>query len=299
MIRPSSVAGQQPQFARLYARINNIPEEGIVRNATLAPASKDVRDTIAINTVPQQTVNFTPTLGADGPATAAVDNAKEYQAWMYPKGKIVRLDSVNVNGRLYTDPKGGKHHSHQEGDPIDRTWDLSNLEPRRKHESNFMITVNTNREFRGLNDPRARGLYYAAMKHVTSEEIFLRCIKFGPKSEHYKNDKPHDVIMPGIRPSGSVEVGKKVRRMHCHLIYSIIHYSQIQIDPHLFTAEFMAGWNAECAKQADRTPDYKALGFFPIGLLKKPYVQIKLQPQSDSANIMRRYAEKSMMSFDY
>jgi len=294
---------QDASFARLYARITDQPEPGQDRNTTpiVLPAVRgttDIRNTVHINSVPQQVVSFTPTLGG-GAVGGAPLNAKDNQSWMYPQGKIQRLDSVNVNGRLYTDPKGRSSvfKGYTEGGKIEPHMELAGLDPRRKHESNFMVTINTNREYINRvgddgvtydDDFNARHLYYVAMRHITSQEVFLRCLKFGPKHAHYKNDRPIDVIVPGIKPSGSVEVGERQHRMHCHIIFSIEHYSQIQIDPRMLTAEFKKAWNDECK---DKGLDHL--------MVTKPYVQVKLQPQSDAANIMRRYAEKAMMTFDY
>ena len=59
----------------------------------------------------------------------------------------------------------------------------------------------------------------------------------------------------------------------------------------MITAEFMKRWNQVCLKEGGH--------YLELMLVKKPYVQVKLLPQSDAVNIMRRYAEKSMMTFDY
>ena len=274
--------------ARLLSRDTSAPSVGQVRNT--APPAVDAEggrsSKISINDVPQQAVEFAPSMGG----SADVD-AKHYQAWLYPKGRIVRLPSVNVNGRLYTDPKGGVYTQYKEGEEIQPEWDLSGLEPRRKHESNFMVTINPNKVYRAEKANRARHLFYEAMTHVCETNTFVKCLKFGPKSAHYANDKAYDVVETGIKPSGQVEVGLEKQRMHCHLVFNTRHYSQIQLDPRMITAEFMKRWNQVCLKEGGH--------YLELMLVKKPYVQVKLLPQSDAVNIMRRYAEKSMMTFDY
>ena len=53
-------------------------------------------------------------------------SAKNSQSWRYAGGNIQRADSIRINGTDYPDPK-------------DKSL------PRRKQESNFFITINSNK----------------------------------------------------------------------------------------------------------------------------------------------------------
>lgn len=216
-------------------------------------------------------------------------SVKSNQAWKYPGGNIVRAESVSINGRYYTDPK-----EPEPGEPADQGRSVDTMlgpqtgVPRRKQESNFMITINPNKTFVGADVSTAQNAFRHALEHLKENEVLARCLKFGPKHEHYLNDRPHDVILPGISWAANVEVGEKYNRMHCHIYVTIEHYSQIQINVPMMQYEFRQGFNAHSALVNN--------ALHPVRLHDAPYLQVKLLPQSDFTTIMRQYIHKGMMA---
>jgi hypothetical protein len=207
-------------------------------------------------------------------------NVKGKQAWKYPGGNIVRAATVNLNGRYYTDPKeADAGDKSKQGQTVPNDADGT---PRRKQESNFFITINPNQVYPVELESNARARFENALKHLSQNDVLARCLKFGPKDEHYAQDVAHDVILPGIDWKASVEVGEKLGRMHCHVICYISHYSQIQIDPKMMQYEFRAAFNSGL-NYGDR-----------MALSDPPYIQVKMLPQSDWTTIMRQYIRKGM-----
>lgn len=212
-------------------------------------------------------------------------NVKARQAWKYPGFNIVRADSVVINGRFYTDPK---EHTDDYDDAAGKqgqsqiTGDTTVGTPRRKQESNFFITINPNQVYGSTEHSQAEGAFKKALEHLSNTQVLVRCLKFGPKDAFYINDLARDVILPGVSWSASVEVGETSRRMHCHIWCTIEHYSQIQINVPMMQREFLAGFNANLP--AD------------MNLSDKPYLNVKLLPQSDWTTVMRQYIKKGMMS---
>lgn len=208
---------------------------------------------------------------------------KSKQAWKYPGYNIVRASTVFLpegadekTGRYYTDPKedGGANKSKQ-GQKV--TGDTSGT-PRRKQESNFFVTINPNIQFSDTDKPKAEQQFMAAINSMSDNQTIARILKFGPKDEFYIQDKPADVICPGIEWKGAVETGEKLNRMHGHIITYIQHYSQIQVDPRRLQYEFRTAFN----------------NAGPVQLTKNPYVQVKMLPQSNWTTIMRQYIHKGM-----
>tara|TARA_B100000212_G_scaffold313296_1_gene266108 strand:- start:7004 stop:7849 length:846 start_codon:yes stop_codon:yes gene_type:complete len=265
--------------ARLLNRVNDRPEPDQARPTRLQAGSSlppDV-DMVARNRrqdtqVVTQRVSRTPFPGGK--------SVKGKQAWKYPGGNIVRAPSVDINGRYYTDPKEPDAGTPKDqGQPIDNMGDGT---PRRKQESNFFITINPNQIYSPEFEGQARKQFEKALMHLQSNAVFARCLKFGPKDEHYVNDLPHDVILPGVDWKANVEVGENMRRMHCHIICYVTHYSQIQINVRMMQYEFRQGFNAD----------------LPLGhrlrLTDPPYLQVKMLPQTDWTTIMRQYIKKGM-----
>ena len=210
-------------------------------------------------------------------------STKGKQAWKYPGGNIIRAATVDINGRYYSDPK-----EPDSGDHLTQAQPVMGGEtgtPRRKQESNFFITINPNREYHGDFEAQARKQFHKALLHLQKNEVFARCLKFGPKDKHYIQDLPQDVIQPGVDWKACVEVGEEKRRMHCHIICYVTHYSQIQINVPMLQYEFRYAFNEDLPTNG------------PLSLLRltqPPYTQVKMLPQTDWTTIMRQYIKKGM-----
>ena len=187
--------------------------------------------------------------------------AKTKQAWRYKGSQIMRAPSTWINGTTYTDPK-------------DPGW------PRRKQESNFFITINTNKS---PEDDAERKIGADHMKEMLSaimlDKNLAMMLTFGPVDSHYALDKYADVI-DHVEWKGAVELGDKMNRLHAHVWVTIKHYSQIQINT--------------------RMVQHLARDYYNRGLSGKmriqalPYVHNKLLPQSDWTDVMKQYIHKGM-----
>lgn len=143
-----------------------------------------------------------------------------------------RADDIYINGRLYTDHKG------EGAGTVDG-------QPRRNQFTGWLITLNTNRKFSDLDEPRARYCAQYAMEGMRArfQDEFL---VFGPvHPQHYGSDVPSDVIKEATYDYG-IEVGHQQGRMHVHLSVTYKHLSQIQLANPLVKKEFVRLWN-ECA----------------------------------------------------
>ena len=108
-----------------------------------------------------------------------------------------------------------------------------------------------------------------------------KILRFGPRDEHYARDRFEDVIAD-VDWQSNVEIGDQQGRVHAHVWVTIKHYSQIQIDIPMLTEEARVSFNAG----------------LPLGSklrVTNPYVNVKLLPQSDFANIMRGYMQKAII----
>ena len=202
------------------------------------------------------------------PATADTRKGPK-DAWMYPDGKIIRATHLDV--KTYYDHK----------DP-----ELA----RRKHESNFLITLNTNRSLssRAVSPFVANEMKQAVKRAVDSlsqDEVLCSYIKFGPKNEEYRNDLYEDVIQSAEWKAG-VEVGDIQERVHAHIWLTVHHFSQIQINMPVMQRLFKIAYDRECATSI---PGQQMGG----GL---PYIQVKLLPSEHWAQVVRQYIHKAMES---
>lgn len=259
--------------ARLLSRVNDRPVVGQDRTPRQPLNGDNMVARIRTSVVTQNL------------SKAPQANVKSKQAWKYPGGNIVRAPGVDINGRYYTDPKEDPENRIDSSTQAQPMSDVSNVDggvPRRKQESNFFITLNNNREYGEDLEERARERFVKALEHLEDNDVLARCIKFGPKHDHYANDKAHDVILPGIDWKATVEVGENLNRMHAHIICYIQHYSQIQINPKMMQREFRMAFNG-------------GLSFGdPIYQKDLPYIQVKMLPQTDWTTIMRQYIRKGM-----
>lgn len=266
--------------ARLLARVNRLPGQEDV--PILLPSVAD-NPMVARRRQPDiatERVSLRP--------VPAGKNVKANQAWKYPGFNIVRADSVQINGRFYTDPKEHTDDyddaAGKQGQPIDTMAGNTDGTPRRKQESNFLITINPNQSYGPTVASAAELAFKGALAHLSETNVLVRCLKFGPKDKFYLNDNARDVILPGVSWTASVEVGEVAKRMHCHIWCTIEHYSQIQINVPMMQREFMDGFNAHFP-----APNYNRLS-------EPPYLQVKLLPQSNFTTVMRQYIKKGMQS---
>ena len=194
-------------------------------------------------------------------------SAKTKQAWKYKNNNIVRHPTVTINGTPYTDHKDAG-------------------EARRKQESNFFITINSNKapcEAEGQDD--VVKAMERVLKHLQEERVLARCIRFGPKHpEHYSADKYADVIH-SLDFKGAVETGDKQKRVHAHIWLTVTHYSQIQLNIQMLQHETLTEYNKALSNIRSESK------YFIEAL---PYVCVKLLPQSDWTDVMRQYIHKAM-----
>ena len=202
-------------------------------------------------------------------------SAKNSQSWRYAGGNIQRADSIRINGTDYPDPK-------------DKSL------PRRKQESNFFITINSNKAIapddKRVNPgslERAYSAMEAMLESLSQEKVLATYLKFGPKNREYLEDKYVDVIH-SVSWNSAVERGEEVHRVHAHIWLTITHFSQIQINVqmlmHLAKHYYNRHLNGEVLLRGGMT----------LNMKDNPYVHVKLLPQSDWTTVMRQYIHKGM-----
>ena len=203
-----------------------------------------------------------PTRVATGPSR------KADQAWKYEGGVIQRAPSI------YLGP--GQH----------RYWDPKSsgtvLMPRRRQESNFFITVNTNKAPDADQMGRAMHCAEEMIDALASDKILPRYVRFGPRDPFYRGDRAQDVI-EGVDWRANIEVGEQFHRLHAHIYLKIMHFSQLQIDTTKLEKYARKAWNA-CVR--DRDDDLYAEKSF--------YIHVKLNDQSDWQSILPRYMAKAV-----
>lgn len=193
-------------------------------------------------------------------------SAKSKQAWKYAGGSIVRSPELTINGTKYTDH--------------DRPGQQSGL-ARRKQESNFFITINSNKSPRdAFNIDAALKAMDHMLEALSKENVLATFIKFGPKHEHYREDKYADVIA-GIDWKAASETGPNQGKVHSHIWLTISHYSQIQINVQMLMYQAKRLYNDSVLVKGDK-------------ITRQPYVHIKLLPQSNWTDVMRQYIHKAM-----
>ena len=200
----------------------------------------------------------------------APHSAKTKQAWRYPGGKILRAPSTRLGSTVYTDPK-------HPGEGL----------PRRKQESNFFITINSNKS------PESTEHIELAVKHMeqmlemlADESVMATYLRFGPKDPSYENDKYSDVVH-SVDWKAAVETGDVMKRVHAHVWLTITHYSQIQINIQMLMWQARKFYN-------QGMPLVQLGGKSVLSMDEFPYVHVKLLPQSDWTNVMRQYIHKGM-----
>ena len=206
-------------------------------------------------------------------------SVKNDGAWRYPGGIIQRMESTMINGRgPYTDHK----------DPG---------EPRRRQESNFFITLNTNRacgEKQGAQlQLTGKEAMRKTLKQLSQDSVICKYLKFGPKHpDHYGKDLYEDVVSK-VEWTSAVEIGENNERLHCHIWLTVHHYSQIQVNMPMMQRKFKELYNANLWNlQSD-----SAFGnyYTELSCNKMPYIQVKLLPESNWTEVIKQYIHKAMM----
>lgn len=190
-------------------------------------------------------------------STPAPHSAKTSQSWKYSGGVIDR----------------GTHLPKKYVDHKDRS------KARRKQESNFFITINTNKEpDEGGYVERA---FVDTLRHISSEGEISKYIKFGPYDDEYRDDKYSEVVVKRDWKAARIETGDIMNRLHAHIWVTFEHYSQMQINVHVLAAEVKRVFN-------DKVGDSR------LKITRKPFVHVKLLPQSNWTSIMKQYIHKGM-----
>jgi hypothetical protein len=210
--------------------------------------------------VTAETVGFKPGL-----------NAKDSGSWKYQGGVVDRMPSIMINGKEYTDHP-------RKNEPKDVKL------PRRKQESSFLLTLNSN--FAPVNHADASAVMNAldAMNRCLGrEEVMATYFKFGPVHDHYQHDLWKDVIT-GMTTKWGSEVGPRLGRCHVHAVLTIDHCSQIQVDPHMLQTVAKDAYNAA----------YSGPSAYEMSGKKNFYVHAKLLPQSTFGEVIKRYLHKGI-----
>ena len=205
-----------------------------------------------------EAVKFTPT-----------KRPKAEQAWRYPGGIIQRADSLYPNNstKRYYDPKE-KDKDH----------------PRRKQESNFFITINTNRKVDGMIIDKGQDAMKRLLAYLAKDEVVCSYMKFGPKDPDTYGDDNYNDVIDKVEFKSCVEVGENLERLHAHIWMTVTHYSQVQINIPMVQYHTLNIYNTAVALD----PRLMITG--------QPYVNVKLLPQSNWTDVMKNYLRKGMES---
>jgi hypothetical protein len=200
--------------------------------------------------------NFKPPVGG-----------KAAQSWKYQGGVVARMSDVMINGAKYCDHP-------REGEVADEEL------PRRKQETNFFLTINTNQCPMTPEDfNQVMTALNAMNKHIAREEVMAGYMKFGPCHANYVGDKWADVILE-VTSKWTCEIGPKLGRAHSHGLVSFSHCSQIQIAPKLLQQVAKDAFNQALPLTS------------PHRLSRLPYVHAKLLQQTGFHEIVKNYIHK-------
>ena len=221
------------------------------------------RDTLEVPKLNKMVKRNKPNISIESIDFGTPISAKSKQAWKYAGGSVVRAPAGLLPGLF----------DHDRGDGEKRL-------PRRKQESNFFITINSNQAPKDALDVDESMRAMDKMLHSIAEErVMATYLKFGPKHEDYRDDKYSDVII-GVDWKAATEIGPTQGKVHSHISVTITHYSQIQINTQMLMYHSKRLYNAN-------TLNFK--------MKRQPYVHVKLLPQSNWTDVMRQYIHKGMM----
>tara|TARA_Y100001937_G_scaffold46133_1_gene64809 strand:+ start:107 stop:769 length:663 start_codon:yes stop_codon:yes gene_type:complete len=196
-------------------------------------------------------------------------SAKKSLNWQYVGGKIIRAPGkkLGLSGIEYVDPR----------EPT---------LPRRKIESNFFLTINTNLSPPDEHEETCVHALRETIKELRHTQNLCQILKFGPVDAAYAEDKYADVI-DKVDWKGEVEFGPTLHRLHAHIWVTFTHYSQIQVNSNMLQWISRRLYNSKLPANLQK----KDSG---CSITRLPYVHVKLLPQSDWATIMRQYIHKAM-----
>jgi hypothetical protein len=153
---------------------------------------------------------------------------------------------------------------------------------RRRQQSNFFITLNTNRRtFDEAQDPRA---VQSALNACFGTQIY-DILTFGPAHpETYGDDAAHpNEFIEKIEVRAGVERGPVTGALHCHAYLTISHWSQIRINKLALQGLFKETYNLHASAGKGRMP-----------LKSLPACKIDLMPQTDWGQIVAHYLSKQV-----
>ena len=196
--------------------------------------------------------------------------------WRYKDGIVQRAASLVINGKEYCDPK-----------------ELPEKLPRRKIESNFFITLNTNRTV-SAEDTHLRAIgeeiMEETMQQLSKDACINQYLKYGPMDNAFKEDRYGDIVS-SVEWNHGIEYGPTLQRLHVHIWLTIHHYSQLQINMPQMQHAFKLIYNQEVDKKF--LGQQKLIKQFRMGA--RPYIQVKLLPCSEWAEVIKRYMQKAMV----
>jgi hypothetical protein len=200
---------------------------------------------------------------ADGMRAAAWDKASgEWKA----RATGGRRDNFNA---------AGTKHDHNLGRDCE-------LIGRRRQQSNFFITLNTNRrKFDEAQDPKA---VQQALNACFGKQIY-DILTFGPAHpDVYAEDAlfPNEFIEK-IEVRAGVERGPVTGALHCHAYVTIAHWSQIRINKLALQGLFKETYNEHASAGKGQMP-----------LKSLPACKIDLMPQTDWGQIVAHYLSKQV-----
>jgi hypothetical protein len=262
------------RFQRLVYRTRAHPKDTQHKRTLRKPMVKRVR----VQGVSIEDVRGLQPL-SDGQVDADPD-PKLLGAWRYKEGKVQRAGN-DLDISKYYDHKsatGTDHVYSLKGPP------LADRLPRRRHESNFFITINPNLGANTRSGEGDQDTLYATLNSVlaeiSSEKSISSYLKYGPKHDVYKNDLYRDVVVSREWNAAS-ETGPKKARVHAHIWLTLHHYSQVQINTKMLQYVVREHFNAFGGGEGRQ-------------LKGLPYVNVRLLPQSDWTMVMKSYIHKAM-----
>ena len=158
------------------------------------------------------------------------------------------------------------HHLGKDGEPLGR----------RKQESNWFLTVNTNKRKFEHQDATA---VHDALDVVFKKRLY-QVLTFGPKQpDTYARDAQWpDLVVEKVSVSGGVERGPVTGALHAHMHLRIVHWSQMHINVPALQLAFKEEYNS------------RAMSL--IKGMALPSVKVELLQQSDFSQILAMYLAK-------
>jgi hypothetical protein len=147
---------------------------------------------------------------------------------------------------------------------------------RRKQESNWFLTVNTNKRKFEYQDASA---VHDALDVVFKKRLY-QVLTFGPKQpDTYSRDAQWpDAVIEHVGVSGGVERGPITGALHAHMHLRVVHWSQLWINVPALQVAFKQEYNMRASAKIKDTA--------------MPSVKVELLQQSDFSQILAMYLAK-------